>query len=57
MSWFIVLLITPKYDVVKLPPVLLTCLQFPGETIYVPENWGHAVVNVEDSVAVASEFT
>ena len=57
ICWFIVLLITPKYDKVKLPSMLLMCLQLPGDTIYVPENWGHAVVNVEDSIAVASEFT
>ena len=31
-------------------------LQFPGESIYIPENWGHAVINIEDSVGIAIEF-
>ena len=52
-----VFLTTPQYDKIQFPPTSLTCLQFPGDTIYIPENWGHAVVNMEDSIAVASEFT
>ena len=35
----------------------IECVQRPGEVVYVPENWGHAVVNLEDSIAVAFEFT
>ena len=35
---------------------VLECVQRPGEVVYVPENWGHAVVNVMDSIAVAYEF-
>lgn len=38
-------------------PVALECVQRPGDIVYVPENWGHAVVNVEDSIAVAYEFS
>ena len=38
-------------------PAAVVCVQRPGDVVYVPENWGHAVVNLEDSVAVAFEFT
>jgi hypothetical protein len=31
-------------------------LQYPGETVYVPSLWGHAVINVADSIGVALEF-
>jgi ankyrin repeat protein len=30
----------------------LECVQQPGDFIYVPATWGHAVLNVEDTVAV-----
>lgn len=31
------------------------CVQQQGDILVVPESWGHAVVNLQDSVAVASE--
>jgi oxalate decarboxylase/phosphoglucose isomerase-like protein (cupin superfamily) len=31
-------------------------MQLPGDVVYVPDEWGHAVVNVADTVAVAYEF-
>lgn len=31
-------------------------LQRPGEVVYVPDEWGHLVLNVADSVAFAAEF-
>eukprot|EP01119_Soliformovum_irregulare_P012678 TRINITY_DN3305_c3_g1_i3.p1 TRINITY_DN3305_c3_g1~~TRINITY_DN3305_c3_g1_i3.p1 ORF type:complete len:601 (+),score=183.08 TRINITY_DN3305_c3_g1_i3:16-1818(+) len=34
----------------------LECLQRPGEIVYVPSNWGHAVINMQSSVALAIEF-
>ena len=33
----------------------LTCVQRAGDIIMVPENWGHGVVNVQQSVALATE--
>ncbi|KNC56175.1 uncharacterized protein AMSG_02190 [Thecamonas trahens ATCC 50062] len=33
-----------------------TCMQFPGDVVFVPSLWGHAVVNVLPSVAVAIEM-
>ena len=30
-------------------------LQGPGDFVYVPEGWGHAVVNLADSLALAFE--
>lgn len=29
---------------------------FPGETIYVPSNWWHSVINIEDSIAMTGNF-
>jgi histone arginine demethylase JMJD6 len=34
----------------------LECMQHPGDVLYVPPQWGHAVINVEDVVAVAMEM-
>lgn len=31
------------------------CIQEPGDIMYVPDSFGHAVINLEDSVAVAME--
>ena len=31
-------------------------VQFPGETVYVPQGWRHAVINLEFSVAVTHNF-
>ena len=38
---------------VSSPPIEF--LQEPGDVVYVPADWGHAVLNLEDSVAVAFE--
>ena len=34
----------------------LLVLQRPGEIVFVPEGWGHAVLNLADSIGVATEF-
>ena len=36
--------------------VVLRCVQWPGDVLYLPDYWGHATVNLEPSVSVASEF-
>jgi len=35
---------------------LFECTQHPGDIMYVPNLWSHAVVNLEDAVAVATEI-
>ena len=35
---------------------LLRCVQRPGDVLFLPDFWGHAVLNEEASVGVASEF-
>ena len=37
-------------------PEMIECVQGPGELMFVPDMWGHAVLNEEDSIAVAFEF-
>lgn len=32
------------------------CVQYPGDVIVLPDMWGHAVINLRESVGVASEF-
>jgi hypothetical protein len=32
-----------------------TCVQTAGDVIIIPENWGHGVLNIQESIAVASE--
>jgi histone arginine demethylase JMJD6 len=34
----------------------LECVQQPGDVVYVPAAWGHAVINLEDTVAAAMEI-
>ena len=37
-------------------PDALECVQYPGDMVFVPDMWGHAVINLRESVGVASEF-
>ena len=37
-------------------PGLMEFIQEPGDTLHIPAFWGHAVLNLEDTVAVAYEF-
>lgn len=37
-------------------PDALECVQYPGDLVFVPDMWGHAVINLREGVGVASEF-
>ena len=49
LRWF-----QEEYSKLKQP--LFECVQEPGDIIYVPEGYGHAVLNLEESLAVAMEI-
>ena len=36
---------------------LLHCTQYSGDVMYVPTLWGHATLNVRQSIGVAHEFS
>ena len=38
-------------------PKAWECVQNPGDMIFIPDMWGHAIVNLQESIGVASEFT
>ena len=40
----------------KNKPDALECVQHPGDMVFVPDMWGHGVINLRESVGVASEF-
>lgn len=33
-----------------------SCVQLAGDVMLIPESWGHGVLNIEESIAVASEL-
>lgn len=37
-------------------PDALECVQYPGDLVFVPDMWGHAVINLREGVGMASEF-
>lgn len=36
---------------------MLECTQLPGDIVFVPGGYGHGVLNVEDTLGVAIEFS
>jgi len=33
----------------------ITCVQTAGDVMIIPESWGHGVLNIQESVAIATE--
>ena len=44
------------YGTLKEEHRIMECMQRPGEVIYVPSSWGHAVLNTADSIGFSGEF-
>ena len=42
------------YMLLPCPPIEI--IQNPGDVVFVPRDYAHAVINLEDSVAIAFEF-
>ena len=34
----------------------LQCMQYEGDVIFVPRDWGHGVINTQSTIGVAVEF-
>lgn len=37
-------------------PSALECMQHSGDLVFIPDMWGHAVINVRESIGLAAEF-
>ena len=53
LSWFHA---EDGYKRAKEEGTLVECVQQPGEAIFVPQAWGHGVLNIETSIGAAMEF-
>ena len=38
------------------PTGAMECIQYPGDLVFIPDMWGHAVLNLRESVGLAAEF-
>lgn len=34
----------------------VTCVQTAGDVMIIPESWGHGVLNIQETIAIATEF-
>jgi len=34
----------------------ITCVQLAGDVMIIPESWGHGVLNIQETIAMATEY-
>mmetsp|Transcript_1096 Transcript_1096/g.1440 ORF Transcript_1096/g.1440 Transcript_1096/m.1440 type:complete len:472 (+) Transcript_1096:227-1642(+) len=57
IDWFVnILPRILKHGGESLSKKMISFLQRPGETVFVPTNWWHAVLNLDDTVAITQNF-
>jgi histone arginine demethylase JMJD6 len=58
IDWFAFILPRLKQQIrkEKLDIKMYEVIQEPGDIIFVPQNWWHAVINLENSVAITQNF-
>lgn len=49
-------LVSQDYPALRAAGGVLECVQESGDVLFVPEAWGHATLNLAESIGAASEF-
>lgn len=56
LDWFMNLLPRIKEKYPETLDGMIQFIQMPGETVFVPSNWWHTVLNLDDTIAVTQNF-
>jgi histone arginine demethylase JMJD6 len=56
LDWFVNLLPRIRAKHPEVMEGMISFIQMPGETVFVPSNWWHTVLNLDDTIAVTQNF-